>query len=537
MADHAPVHVVLVGLPGTGKTTVGRRLAKELGRPFADVDEQIELRAGCTVANLFAERGEDGFRRVETTVLSELLDVAAPLVLAAGGGAVTRPENRALLADPGVVVVWLRASVAFLASRTDPTHRPLLAGDADHSFERLLAERTPLYAAVADRVIDVEPFHQGDEKPKRALARHIARLVLDEDRRQPSLGDAPAPTARQPLTIAVQAGAVTYPVVVGAGALGTLADLLPAGARRAAVVTQSAIGVDVPVGIEHAVFGIGDGEPAKTLATVEELCRSWARWGLTRGDVVVAVGGGVVTDTAGFAAASYHRGVPVVHVPTTLLGMVDAAIGGKTGVNLPEGKNLVGAFWQPHAVVCDTDTLATLPERERRSGLGEMAKYHFLTGEDLLALPLDARIAACVRIKAGIVARDEREVVGSTRGRAILNYGHTLAHALETAGRYDLRHGEAVAVGLAYAAELAHVLGRIDRSRVDDHHSVLEAYGLRRALPEGLSAAELVALMARDKKAVDGLTFVLDGPNGVEVVPGVDALDAGRALDRLRGAG
>src|SRR5690606_22632641 len=208
--------------------------------------------------------------------------------------------------------------------------------------------------------------------------------------------------------------------------------LVPASARRVAVVTQPGIGLEVPLDREHAVFTIGDGEPAKTVATVEELCRAWSRWGLTRADAVVAVGGGVVTDTAGFAAATYHRGVPVVHVATSLLGMVDAAIGGKTGVNLPEGKNLVGAFWQPHAVVCDTDALATLPARELASGRGELAKYHFLTGDDLLDLDLDARVAAAVRIKAEVVATDEREDPSNRRGRATLNYGHTLAHALET---------------------------------------------------------------------------------------------------------
>ena len=174
--------------------------------------------------------------------------------------------------------------------------------------------------------------------------------------------------------------------------------------------------------------------------------------------MVVAVGGGVVTDTAGFAAAVYHRGIPVVHVPTTLLGQIDAAIGGKTGVNLPEGKNLVGAVWQPSAVLCDTEVLATLPPREYRSGLGEMAKYAFLGVDDLADLPLDEAVAACVRCKAEVVAADERE--GGRR--AILNYGHTLAHALEIAGGYDLRHGEAVAIGLVYAAELARALGRID---------------------------------------------------------------------------
>jgi 5-deoxy-5-amino-3-dehydroquinate synthase len=336
-------------------------------------------------------------------------------------------------------------------------------------------------------------------------------------------------------TVWVQAGGTSYPVVVGAGVRAQLAARLPAGSRRVAVVTQPGIDLDVDPGREHEVFAIGRGEGAKTLATVEELCRAWSRWGLTRGDQVVAVGGGVVTDVAGFAAAVYHRGVGVTHVPTTLLGMVDAAIGGKTGVNLPEGKNLVGAFWQPRAVLCDTDALASLPEREQRSGRGEMAKYHFLTGEDLLALPLSERIAACVRIKARVVAADEREDLAARTGRATLNYGHTLAHALETAGRYDLRHGEAVAVGLVYAAELAHHLGRIDRSRVDEHRRVVEAYGLGAALPEGADAGGLLALMGRDKKAVDGLTFALDGPDGVEMVTGVAPEAAAAVLDAMAG--
>ena len=189
------------------------------------------------------------------------------------------------------------------------------------------------------------------------------------------------------------------------------------------------------------MFHIGHGEQHKSLATIGDLCRGFARIGLTRNDVVIGVGGGMVTDVAGFAAASYHRGVPVVHVATTLLGMIDAAIGGKTGVNLPEGKNLVGAFWQPSGVVCDLDALDTLSQREIRCGYGEMAKYHFLTGDDLLAMSLTDRIARCVEIKAEIVAADERE----DGRRALLNYGHTLAHALEIATEYRLAHGEAVA--------------------------------------------------------------------------------------------
>lgn len=321
----------------------------------------------------------------------------------------------------------------------------------------------------------------------------------------------------------------TYPVLVGNGARHELASVLPAGVQRAFVVTQRGIGVAVDPGVPHEVIEIADGESAKVLDTIGDLCSRFARYGLTRRDVVIGVGGGVVTDVAGFAAAVYHRGIAVVHVSTTLLGQIDAAIGGKTGVNLPEGKNLVGAFWQPSAVICDTEVLQTLPQREFKAGLGELAKYHFLGGGALDALPLDERVAACVRIKADVVASDERE--GGRR--ALLNYGHTLAHALEIAGRFDLRHGEAVAIGLKYAALVAHELGRIDASVVTAHQRVLDAYELGDRLPAGTDHDEIVELFGRDKKALDGLTFVLDGPNGLEVVPGVEEAPLRAALARM----
>jgi 5-deoxy-5-amino-3-dehydroquinate synthase len=323
----------------------------------------------------------------------------------------------------------------------------------------------------------------------------------------------------------------SYDVLVGPGVRDALPEVIPDRAARVAVVTQEGLGIEVEPGRETRVFPIGQGEPAKTMATVESLCRRFAEWGLTRADCVVAVGGGLVTDVGGFAAAVYHRGLPVVHVATTLLAQIDAAIGGKTGVNLPEGKNLVGAFWQPTAVLCDTALLDTLPPGELRSGLGELAKYHFLGAPaDLDRLPIDERVAACVRIKADVVAGDERE--GGRR--ATLNYGHTLAHALEIEGRHDLRHGEAVAIGLVYAAELAHGLGRIDRARVAEHRRVVAAYDLPSRLPSGYDEDELVRLMGRDKKAVDGLTFVLDGPGGVEPVTEVPraAIDAAFAAIR-----
>src|SRR3954469_8938706 len=331
------------------------------------------------------------------------------------------------------------------------------------------------------------------------------------------------------ITVSVALGDRSYDVLVGRGARHRLLEVMPVGAARAAIVTQEGIGVTVDAGVEQRTFLMGTGEQRKDLETVEDLCRQFSRWGLTRGDVVVAVGGGVVTDTAGFAAAVYHPGVRWVAVPTTLLGQVDAAIGGKTGVNLPEGKNLVGAFWQPSAVLCDTETLETLPPREYRSGLGEMAKYYFLGGEALVDCNLDDRVARCVEIKAEVVAADERE--GGRR--ATLNYGHTLGHALETAGRYDLRHGEVVAIGLVYAALLAQRLGRIDSARVEEHRAVLGSYDLPMQLPSDADAAQLIELMARDKKAVNGLTFVLDGRSGVEQVTGVAEGDVEAALKEI----
>jgi 5-deoxy-5-amino-3-dehydroquinate synthase len=320
------------------------------------------------------------------------------------------------------------------------------------------------------------------------------------------------------IVVPVQLADRSYEVLVGDGVRSELSRVIPDRAKRVAIVTQEGLGIEVDPGREHKVFTMGNGEQSKSMATVESLCRQFAQWGLTRADCVVAVGGGIVTDTAGYAAASYHRGVPVVHVSTTLVGQVDAAIGGKTGVNIPEGKNLIGAYWQPSGVVCDTGLLSTLPPREYRCGLGEIAKYHFLGGEGLDALPIDEQVAACVAIKAAVVASDERE----GGARATLNYGHTLAHAIEIAGDHDLRHGEAVAIGLIFAAELALRLGRIDEDRVAEHRRVVGAYDLPLTVPIGLENSELIALMGRDKKALDGITFVLDGPNGVESVTGVD---------------
>jgi 5-deoxy-5-amino-3-dehydroquinate synthase len=318
---------------------------------------------------------------------------------------------------------------------------------------------------------------------------------------------------------------------VGHGVVGEIDSLLPKTAKRAVIVTQKEIGFVVKPKIDNTTVLIGNGEQHKNLQTIEMLSQKFAEIGLTRNDVVIGLGGGMVTDVAGFAAASWHRGTPVLHVSTSLVGMVDAAIGGKTGVNIDQGKNLVGAFWQPCAVVCDLDALKTLPEREMRCGLGEVAKYHFLTGDDLLALEMPQRIARCVEIKAKIVAADERE----SGGRALLNYGHTLAHALERSSNFSLAHGEAVAVGMIYAAHLAHAMQRISQARVEEHYKVIgQTYGLKVKPDERVNRKELIELMRHDKKAVSGLTFVLDGASGIEVVSGVSEKHLEQAFDAMQ---
>lgn len=329
----------------------------------------------------------------------------------------------------------------------------------------------------------------------------------------------------------VDLGTRSYPVVVGHGVVGEIDSLLPKTAKRAVIVTQKEIGFVVKPKIVSTTVLIGNSEQHKNLQTIEMLSQKFAEIGLTRNDVVIGLGGGMVTDVAGFAAASWHRGTPVLHVSTSLVGMVDAAIGGKTGVNIDQGKNLVGAFWQPCAVVCDLDALKTLPEREMRCGLGEVAKYHFLTGDDLLALEMPQRIARCVEIKAKIVAADERE----SGGRALLNYGHTLAHALERSSNFSLAHGEAVAVGMIYAAHLAHAMQRISQARVEEHYKVIgQTYGLKVKPDERVNRKELIELMRHDKKAVSGLTFVLDGASGIEVVSGVSEKHLEQAFDAMQ---
>ncbi len=316
----------------------------------------------------------------------------------------------------------------------------------------------------------------------------------------------------------VALGDRTYPVMIGPGVRHMLPEVVAkAGAGKVAVVSARPRDWVPDPGVPSEFMPVRDGERHKRLTDVEALCRRFARYGLSRADAVVCVGGGSTSDLAGLAASLYHRGVPVIHLPTSLLAQVDASVGGKTAVNLPEGKNLLGSYWQPQAVLCDTDFLRTLPRRELINGYGEIARCHFIGAGDLRGRRVPEQIAASVALKARIVASDEHD----TGRRYLLNYGHTLGHALELASHFGVRHGEAVAIGTVFAGMLAGALGRIPPARVAEHDEVVRSYSLPTALPRQADAGELMRLMRRDKKAAGGLSFVLDGPAGPELVSDV----------------
>lgn len=315
-------------------------------------------------------------------------------------------------------------------------------------------------------------------------------------------------------------------------------------ARLAVIITSPEIRrqpwFDFDLGLETVTIEVTDGEAAKTLSSLETVCERLAGLHVSRHDVIIGVGGGAITDLAGFVAAVYLRGVAVLQVPTSIVGQVDAAIGGKTAVNLKAGKNLVGAFHQPAGVWCDTTTLVTLDARERTAGLGEVAKCWLLEGRsraELERVTLVELIEVSVALKARIVAADEFERSGA---RALLNYGHTLGHALELSAlaRHsdELRHGEAVAIGLAFAARLARELGRVGDDAVTETDRVIDFFGLPRECPANVDVDGIMAMMARDKKAHHDLTFVLAGENGFDVVPDVDADVVRHVLEQFREA-
>lgn len=335
-----------------------------------------------------------------------------------------------------------------------------------------------------------------------------------------------------PRAYGLSVGGAEIPALLGAHAWDSLGEFIPAHWSRVVLITQSAIPGSFALDSDVTWVFIPGGEEAKKPSVAAELAQRLVELGLDRRSGLVAVGGGVVTDLVGFVASTYMRGIEYLNVSTTLLGMVDAAIGGKTGVNLAGGKNLYGSFWQPSALLCDLTFLTTLPRREWLSGAGELAKYSFLTPEPIASLGLADQIYAAQRLKESYVAGDEREA----GRRSLLNYGHTLGHGIEGASlaqgsHGDISHGEAVAVGLVFAARLAERLGRIDEERVLQHQRIVAAYGLESRLPFGLEIEELLRFMRHDKKNHRGFSFVLDGPVGLELVHDVDESQIRRTLE------
>jgi len=530
--------VVLVGLPGSGKSVVGKRLAHRHGAAFIDLDEAVERADGRTIPEIFAEAGEPAFRALERRAVEALgpADSTAVVarVIAPGGGAVVDPRNRRHLYR-GRVVVWLDGRPEVLAQRLRRSvhARPLVAGrDPIGTIRALAAARERFYA----------PGHRLNgitEVP--AVVDAVERLV----------GDAiVAPGAG---TVLLRADARIGSVVLGEGIAATEvgAALRRLEARRAILVSEpgawAAAGETLAASLRGAGWPVEhvrlpQGEAAKRLAVVETAASELARLRVERGEPIVAVGGGALGDTAGFLAATYLRGIPVVQVPTTLVAQIDSAIGGKTAVDLPEGKNLVGAFHQPAAIVIDTTFLLTLPERERRAALGEAVKMAALgderlfelletTGESIArgeAAAFDrGAVAELVEraawAKVEVVLVDEREA-GAAAGRIALNLGHSLGHAVEAAAGYrDLLHGEAVAHGLRAACRIGVELGVTPPDRAARIDRLLDGLGLAVGPLPYLLEAVLDHLAADKKHAGGRLRWVLPTADGYEVRADVPA--------------
>jgi len=482
--------IVLVGFMGAGKSTGARTLAAQLGAEPLDTDRELEERLGETIEAYFDREGESAFRAREEEVVCELLDGGGAPVIALGGGAIQSERVREALARHTVVHLEIELEDAW--HRASNKGRPLARDRV--RFELLGRDRIPLYEAVADAVIP-------------PADRDVLRRALPFLR---ALEDAPAGTRL------VWAGTEShdYPVFLGNGLIES-GFFPPLRGRRYVVTDENVARLQRFEGDERIV--VMAGEEHKTIHGAEHVLRSLAQGGAERGDLVVAVGGGVVGDVAGFCAAIYQRGMRHVQVPTTLVAQVDSAYGGKTGVDLPEGKNYVGAYHQPSAVLCDPAALETLPAEELAAGYAEVVKTALIAGGSLWARvrqggePGAREIMGCVRTKLKVVAEDERD----EGRRQVLNLGHTVGHAIEGATGYErYRHGEAVGIGLLAALRLS---GRDAlRSEVAE---LLAAHGLPLAF-SGTSVDDVLGFVQRDKKREGGrVPFVLVETPG-EVTPG-----------------
>ncbi len=526
MPDSTPSkNIILTGFMGTGKTTIGRLLAERLNRPFVDMDDRLVARFGKPIAQLFADEGEAAFRTAESQLCQQLAQEQG-LVISTGGGALVNPQNREALAATGVVICLRATADEILRRVAHNEDRPLLSGDREQRIRELLQQRRAAYGAIAHQV--------------ETTGRTFAQLVTQVEEVVAAHAEVPDMTR-----ITVRNPEGSYHLCIGEGLLSQAGQLLYNRQLRpgpVAIVTNPMI-AEHPhaatlmrslgdAGYEPHLCLVPEGEQHKTLATVATLYDQFLAAKLDRRSAVIALGGGVVGDMAGFAAASYLRGVPFVQIPTSLLAMVDASVGGKTGVDLPQGKNLVGAFKQPHLVVLDTATLQSLPPAEFRSGLAEVIKHGIIGAPELFRqfeeegpTSLTHLVADAVRVKVEVVEEDPYE----QGRRATLNLGHTFGHALEQVSHFSIRHGEGVAVGTVAAANMAVALGRCEATLAARIRAVLERAGLPVQLA-GYDPDAVLRAMGHDKKrSGKTLRFILPQAIGDVVMvddPGGDTVRA-----------
>jgi len=553
-----PPIVILCGFMATGKSTVGRALAEMLGVPFVDTDELVEARAGASIADIFARDGEARFRELEAEVCASLAlphdasGADSGAVIATGGGALMRDETFKRLEKMGTMVL-LEASLDEVMRRASASRRPMLgvAGDAADLRERasqLHDERKPTYHRVNWRV---DTTFRRSEEAAFEIAERLRQTPYKEEVLYVRAGARPVPGASPR---AGEEGLTR--IVVGRGVLSRLgAWIRDAGLTGPAFVmvsrtvaghygTAAKAALDAQ-GIRNKFIELDDHEEAKMFEQAEGLLYELVDAGATRDGIVVALGGGVTGDVAGFVAATYMRGVPLVQVPTTLLAQVDSSIGGKVGVNHPRAKNLLGAVYQPQLVLTDVDLLATLPDREISSGMAEVIKTAIIGSPELFArlekagkkVPLrdgaflEECVAACARVKARVVEADPYE-----RGlRRVLNLGHTVGHALEAALGYGvLTHGEAVAIGLLAALRLSVTRGLAAPSFETTTRKIIEACGLRTKVSE--VGDDFLQAMSLDKKRrASGLSFVLPvTPGDVRIVDDVTENEIVAAFEAIQ---
>jgi shikimate kinase/3-dehydroquinate synthase len=521
--EAATTAIAFVGFMGAGKTRAAKGAGAVLGEQVVDVDAEIERELGAPPHEVFAREGEAAFRETEERLALAALEQGG--LVALGGGAVESARVRAALED--AFTVWCRISEEAAWNRCEGTERPLAQNRAE--FGRRFAERQPLYEEVADAILT-----DGGERVGRLAARWLRATA--------ALGGA--------RLVWASSASGEYPAIVAAGALGLL-DTLPA--RRPELDGDAGGDPDRWFGVVDAeaarhhrerlpalagMIEVAGGEAAKTLSEAERVLRELAQAGARRDDGVLAFGGGVVGDLAGFCAATYQRGVPVVQAPTTLVAQVDSAYGGKTGVDLPEAKNYAGAYHLPLAVLADPETLATLPRAELAAGFAEVVKTALIAGgglwervrglEALDPAALGDVIFACARTKIDVVAADERD----SGRRQALNLGHTIGHAIEAATGYErYRHGEAVALGLLAALRLS---GADDLR--DEVAALLAAHGLPTSLQPEVSSDDVLAAIERDKKAgAQGVGFVLlERPGEITTGNPIDAGIVSAAVEELR---